>query len=165
MARFYGSIQGNRGEATRTGARSLSAHVRGWNVGARVVVRDEGDRDVVLVYRTGGSNNPGSRNCLARFDGETRPGAERPPPEDGAAVVADPRETGAAPAGPLSPTADALASLDRTLGSTLAALARAASYIPRDGSAERDLRDAIDDIRRAADTVRGNVRHLIPRTA
>jgi len=51
MARFYASIQGNRGEATRMGTPTsgISGHVRGWNVGVRV---EE-------VYSTFGSNRAG----------------------------------------------------------------------------------------------------------
>ena len=39
MSHFYGNMKGNRGEITRCGAKSsgLRAHVRGWEVGVRVV--------------------------------------------------------------------------------------------------------------------------------
>jgi hypothetical protein len=59
MARFYASIQGNRGEATRMGTPNsgISAHVRGWNIGAHVQVDDEDGEDVVFVRATGGSNH------------------------------------------------------------------------------------------------------------
>ena len=38
MSRFYGSLQGSRGEATRQGTRAsgITSHTRGWNIGARV---------------------------------------------------------------------------------------------------------------------------------
>ncbi len=68
MARFYASIQGHRGAATRMGTPSsgIVGHVRGWNVGARVEVSDENGKDVVRVYRTGGSNGH-SGELLAEF--------------------------------------------------------------------------------------------------
>ena len=60
MSRFYASIQGNRGEATRQGTKSsgISGHVRGWNIGVRVYcyVNKEG-KDVASVVLTGGSSN------------------------------------------------------------------------------------------------------------
>ena len=60
MARFYASIQGNRGEATRMGTKTsgIGGHIRGWNVGARIEIRHVAGKDVVQVYRTGGSNGP-----------------------------------------------------------------------------------------------------------
>jgi len=61
MARFYGDVQGNRGEATRMGTPSsgISAHIRGWDVGINVqcYVDDDGF-DVCEAYPTGGSRNP-----------------------------------------------------------------------------------------------------------
>lgn len=63
MARFYGQIQGNRGEASRMGtAKSgFDAHIRGWNVGVRIecLASDDGvdgSQDVIKVYQTSGSN-------------------------------------------------------------------------------------------------------------
>lgn len=60
MAQYYASIQGNRGEATRMGTKTsgIDGHIRGWNIGARVVITHENGRDVVRVYKTGGSRNP-----------------------------------------------------------------------------------------------------------
>ena len=59
MAQFYGSIQGNKGVATRMGTKSsgLEAHIRGWNKGIRVKMRvnDKGE-DEAVVYLTAGSN-------------------------------------------------------------------------------------------------------------
>jgi len=70
MAHFYASMQGSRGEATRVGTKSsgLTAHVRGWDIGARVELSHEDGRDVVRVYRTGGSNNGGRSELVAEFD-------------------------------------------------------------------------------------------------
>ena len=60
MARFYASIQGNRGEATRTGSASsgIEGHIRGWNLGAKVEMftDPETGRDRLVIYRTSGSN-------------------------------------------------------------------------------------------------------------
>ena len=60
MARFYASIQGNRGEATRIGSASsgISGHIRGWNLGAQVEldVDPVTGNDRLTVYRTSGSN-------------------------------------------------------------------------------------------------------------
>lgn len=69
MAQFYGSIQGNRGEATRLGSRSsgMVATVNGWDVGARVVIRHIDGEDVIYVYRTGGSNNAVAHEMIAEF--------------------------------------------------------------------------------------------------
>jgi hypothetical protein len=59
MSRFYGSIQGNRGEATRQGSANsgISCHVRGWDIGIEVrgYVNEEG-ADEFRVFITGGSN-------------------------------------------------------------------------------------------------------------
>ena len=60
MARFYASIQGNRGGATRTGSANsgISGHIRGWNLGVRVEmdVDPHTGNDRLTVYRTSGSN-------------------------------------------------------------------------------------------------------------
>ena len=58
MSRFYASIQGNRGEATRGGTKDsgIYGHIRGWHVGARVDVDAIEDAlDEVIVQITGGS--------------------------------------------------------------------------------------------------------------
>ena len=63
MARFYGDIQGHRGEATRMGTPNsgIQAHIRGWNVGARIQASTDPDDqklDRIEVYQTGGSHSP-----------------------------------------------------------------------------------------------------------
>ncbi len=66
MSRFYAEIQGNRGEATRGGSRSIRGHIRGWNVGVEVVGTPDSDGvDEFVVYATGGSNDCGSRKVVA----------------------------------------------------------------------------------------------------
>ena len=71
MAQFYASIQGNRGEATRMGSKSsgLRGHIRGWRVGARVVMRynEETKQDECLIYLTSGSNGFEGEAFLGKF--------------------------------------------------------------------------------------------------
>lgn len=69
MARFYASIRGNRGKATRMGSAKsgITGHVRGWDIGAEVELSDENGRDVVRVYRTGGSNRCSNRTLIAEL--------------------------------------------------------------------------------------------------
>lgn len=61
MSHFYASIQGSLGEANRCGTQisGMSAHVRGWDVGARIELsyNAEKDEDEVTIYLTSGSNN------------------------------------------------------------------------------------------------------------
>ena len=70
MARFYASIQGNRGEATRMGTPSsgIEGHIRGWNIGVKVqcLVNSEG-KDEVRVWVTGGSNYSTSVEMVGKF--------------------------------------------------------------------------------------------------
>ncbi len=59
MARFYGVLQGQAGEATRLGSprSGIKAQARGWNIGVRVegYVAADGT-DAFAVHLTGGSN-------------------------------------------------------------------------------------------------------------
>jgi hypothetical protein len=66
MSRFYASIRGGRGEATRTGGKRITGHIRGWHVGVEVQceVGEDGE-DVCNVYRTGGSNKSGMGELIA----------------------------------------------------------------------------------------------------
>lgn len=70
MSRFYAEIQGNRGRASRMGAASsgMWAHVRGWNVGVEVQCRAQGERDIIDIYETGGSNRTGARRLIASIE-------------------------------------------------------------------------------------------------
>ena len=58
MSRFYASIQGSRGEATRMGTpkSGISGHIRGWANGISVRGFDSDGEDVFRVYATSGSN-------------------------------------------------------------------------------------------------------------
>ena len=56
MARFRGTVQGDRGEASRLGCRGLVVEAHGWTIGVRVeCTRDAADNDVITVYSDGGS--------------------------------------------------------------------------------------------------------------
>lgn len=61
MAHFRGTIQGNRGEASRLGSRAggLQVTCNGWHDGIKVVAAVINDRDVFEVYSNGGSNGDG----------------------------------------------------------------------------------------------------------
>lgn len=69
MARFYGSMSGNRGEATRMGTTDsgMTAHVRGWSLGVRVDARDSTEADSFDVHVTSGSNGGRSDLAVARI--------------------------------------------------------------------------------------------------
>ena len=71
MSHFYAGIQGNRGEATRGGSKDsgISGHIRGWSIGARVAIyhNEETGKDIVQVYRTGGSNHDGTGELVAEW--------------------------------------------------------------------------------------------------
>lgn len=64
MARFRGTVQGNRGQASRLGTKrsGLVTETNGWNSGVRVIatVDDDGE-DQFQVYSTGGSSHSGSQ--------------------------------------------------------------------------------------------------------
>jgi hypothetical protein len=71
MARFYGSITGSRGEATRQGtpSRGLTSHIRGgWDVGVRVrcCVNREG-ADEIRVELTSGSSGEGLDRLIGTY--------------------------------------------------------------------------------------------------
>ena len=70
MAQFYAEIQGSRGSATRMGGKSsgIEGHIRGWRIGARVVCSHEDGKDVVRIYKTGGSQGgPWDGELIAEF--------------------------------------------------------------------------------------------------
>jgi hypothetical protein len=56
VAHFYGKVQGNRGEATRTGSKNsgMSSSAMGWDLGGTVVMdyNPDLDTDVVKFYTT-----------------------------------------------------------------------------------------------------------------
>ena len=63
MSKFYGSMQGNRGEATRRGTANsgMKAHVRGWNCGIAVnALATHEEEEIFGVVLTKGSTDPSS---------------------------------------------------------------------------------------------------------
>lgn len=69
MSRFYGSVKGERGTATRCGARNIEAHIRGWKEGVRVTgfVNELGE-DEFRVEMTGGSDDPSAKFRMTVVD-------------------------------------------------------------------------------------------------
>ena len=65
MARYRGTVLGNRGEVSRLGAVVSGLHTScsGWNVGVDCSIEADGDKDFVRVYITEGSNGT-SRKLL-----------------------------------------------------------------------------------------------------
>ena len=59
MARFRGTIQGSRGDASRLGTprSGLTVTADGWDIGCRVEMTAEDGEDRIRVYLTGGSND------------------------------------------------------------------------------------------------------------
>ena len=58
MARFYGVLRGQAGEATRLGSprSGLTVEGRGWDAGVKVHGYTNGDADEFDIFLTGGSN-------------------------------------------------------------------------------------------------------------
>lgn len=59
MSHFYGNIQGAKGETTRCGSKNsgMTAHIRGWDVGVYVSIGHINGKDLISVFKTGGSNS------------------------------------------------------------------------------------------------------------
>jgi hypothetical protein len=59
MAHFRGTIQGQRGSASRLGsARSgLTINANGWDFGVKVILREKDGQDVADIFLTGGSHD------------------------------------------------------------------------------------------------------------
>jgi len=72
MAQFYGSMKGNRGEATRMGTKGsgMMAHIRGWGVGIRVELTHRNGTDICTVYKTSGSNKTAPDIIIGEFHRE-----------------------------------------------------------------------------------------------
>lgn len=69
MAHFRSIIRGNRGESSRLGSKDsgMVASVDGWHTGATVRIAHVDGRDLVSVYRTGGSNRGASEVLVAQW--------------------------------------------------------------------------------------------------
>ena len=75
MARFYGEIQGKaKTRATREGTEQsgMWAHIRGWNIGVYIKceVDEQTGKDIIYVYKTGGTNNPKLGDIIAIIEEE-----------------------------------------------------------------------------------------------
>lgn len=70
MAHFHGTIQGQRGQASRLGNRhsGLTVKANGWTVGATVDITHENGKDVVRVYRTNGSAPDAKSELVAQWE-------------------------------------------------------------------------------------------------
>lgn len=71
MSRFYASIRGARGEATRTGgaASGITGHIRGWHIGVQVdgAVVGCSETDNFDVYVTAGSTGERHKRKVAEI--------------------------------------------------------------------------------------------------
>lgn len=76
MARFYASVQGKKGPASRTGntASGIQGHVCGWHAGAKVRMIVENGNDVVLVYATDGRTGTRPDKLIARYTADALDG-------------------------------------------------------------------------------------------
>ena len=72
MAKFFGSVQGNRGEATRCGTRQsgIIAYANGWWQGGKVRTYMRGSDEVTDIYATGGSSGNGFIKVAYIVDGK-----------------------------------------------------------------------------------------------
>jgi hypothetical protein len=65
MARFKADIYTERNKTvSRLGRREIESHIRGWNKGFFVSLRNTSEGEIYEVYLTGGSNNPGKRDLI-----------------------------------------------------------------------------------------------------
>jgi hypothetical protein len=73
MSHFYATVIGHRGLASRTGTKSsgIVGEIKGWNIGAKVVIRHVNGKDVVSIYRTGGSRAKYGPELIKEFQEET----------------------------------------------------------------------------------------------
>ena len=71
MARFRGTVIGNRGEASRLGAKTsgITASINGWDLGVTVEGKydERSNCDVFSIYLTGGSNHPSQQTLIGQF--------------------------------------------------------------------------------------------------
>lgn len=70
MSALYGSLSGERGEATKAGRKALSGHIRGWTSGVRVEARHGDDGDTFAVYVTAGSLAGKPDLLIGRVEGD-----------------------------------------------------------------------------------------------
>ncbi len=64
MSHFYGEMFGSaKNPATMRGHKTtgLEAHLRGWNIGVKVILQNNNGVDEIYLYKTGGSNDPSGK--------------------------------------------------------------------------------------------------------
>ena len=60
MSKMYASIttDATKTEGTKRAHKSATAHIRGWNLGVKIIAStDENDKQIFEVFKTGGSNS------------------------------------------------------------------------------------------------------------
>jgi hypothetical protein len=74
MAHFYVEMRGSGQAVSRCGNKNsdITAHLRGWDVGVRVLIEfnKELQRDEVSIHLTSGSNHPLERRFLGTYTKE-----------------------------------------------------------------------------------------------
>ena len=71
MARFRGTVQGARGQASRLGHRYITTDTNGWNLGVNVdggAGTADAPGDHFTVYATGGSSESRRSHAIARVE-------------------------------------------------------------------------------------------------
>ena len=57
MAKFRGTVQGDKGEASRLGHNTMKTTCNSWNKGVEVIAKfNKDDKEEFHIYITGGSN-------------------------------------------------------------------------------------------------------------
>lgn len=78
MAKLYGSVQGNWGEATRLGNERLTARAQGWNSGVTVeAFATTPDTREFILTENGGSNGTGGTFSLGIIEQDVASGRVR----------------------------------------------------------------------------------------
>jgi hypothetical protein len=69
MAHFRGTIQGQRGSASRLGSvkSGLTVKANGWDFGVEVFLSNRDGIDTARIYLMGGSNDRGTPRCIGEF--------------------------------------------------------------------------------------------------
>jgi hypothetical protein len=69
MAHFIADLEGQRASRSTIGSKQsgIVAEAAGWRIGARIEMSHEHGRDVVRVYKTGGSGDSERRELVTEF--------------------------------------------------------------------------------------------------
>ena len=69
MAQYIGEIKGNKGTASRLGSKESGLYISasGWDIGVEceIYFDKKTEKDIIKVYKTGGSNYPRNRECIS----------------------------------------------------------------------------------------------------